>query len=184
MTQPAAASRPSTTKPATCSCACGRRNCRPPGKSWNAALRSGYRPDPKSELPAKSLAGRPRADRAGRRPGARRIRWTEPPTPRRWPKSSPSTTSIAPGWWSVCRSCRRRATSVPFTFDSHTIMTETGIDSAWTFLLDLVHHRDGSRPICARWGPRCRGSTDPAPTNPVSGPTGSGTTASRSSADS
>jgi uncharacterized damage-inducible protein DinB len=30
---------------------------------------------------------------------------------------------------------------VPFTFEGNAIMTETGIDSAWTFLLDVIHHR-------------------------------------------
>ncbi len=30
---------------------------------------------------------------------------------------------------------------VPFTFDGSVIMTETAIDSGWTFLLDIIHHR-------------------------------------------
>ena len=30
---------------------------------------------------------------------------------------------------------------VPFTFEGNVIMTETGIESSWTFLLDIIHHR-------------------------------------------
>ncbi|MBI3264259.1 MAG: hypothetical protein HYZ58_14075 [Acidobacteria bacterium] len=30
---------------------------------------------------------------------------------------------------------------VPFTFQGHEIMNETGYDNAWGFLLDIIHHR-------------------------------------------
>ena len=33
------------------------------------------------------------------------------------------------------------AAAVPFSFEGNVIMTETGIESAWTFLLDIIHHR-------------------------------------------
>ena len=45
---------------------------------------------------------------------------------------------------------------VPFTFEGNAIMTETGIDSAWTFLLDVIHHR-GQLPTYLR----AMGSTVP-----------------------
>ena len=51
--------------------------------------------------------------------------------------------STAAGWSIGSRRCLpRRGTSrsrSPST--GNTIMTETGIDSAWTFLLDVIHHR-------------------------------------------
>lgn len=43
---------------------------------------------------------------------------------------------------------------------------------AWSFLFDIVHHRGRSRPICVRWGRRCRRSTARAATSRSAWPVG------------
>jgi uncharacterized damage-inducible protein DinB len=71
------------------------------------------------------------------------IRWSEPPTPKTMAEV------IALDEQHRARMVDRLAElplaawdiPVPFTYDGNVIMTETGIDSAWTFLLDVIHHR-------------------------------------------
>jgi uncharacterized damage-inducible protein DinB len=71
------------------------------------------------------------------------IRWNEPPTP------ATMAEVIALDEQHRARMVDRLAelplaawdVPVPFTYDGNVIMTETGIDTAWTFLLDVIHHR-------------------------------------------
>ena len=105
---------------------------------------SDYRPDPKSR-PAREIAWLIVREQIALVDGLERgeIRWTEPPAPATMAavialddehrnRMVERLQELPAASWDI---------PVPFTFDGHTIMTETGIDSAWTFLLDLVHHR-------------------------------------------
>jgi uncharacterized damage-inducible protein DinB len=105
---------------------------------------SDYRPDPKSRT-AKEIAWLVVREQIALVDGLERgeIRWTEPPTPatmadvlalddQHRERLVERLKDLPLAAWDV---------PVPFTFDGNTIMSETGIDSAWSFLLDLIHHR-------------------------------------------
>ena len=105
---------------------------------------SDYRPDPKSRT-AREIAWLVIREQIALVDVLERgeIRWTEPPCPasmaevlahdtERGARLVERLQELPAAAWDI---------PVPFTFDGNTIMTETGIDSAWTFLLDLVHHR-------------------------------------------
>jgi hypothetical protein len=104
---------------------------------------SDYRPDPKSRM-AREIAWLIVREQIALVDGLERgeIRWSEPPMPAtmaevleldgRNATLTERLAALPPAAWDV---------PVPFTFDGNVIMTETGIDSAWTFLLDVIHHR-------------------------------------------
>jgi uncharacterized damage-inducible protein DinB len=105
---------------------------------------SDYRPDPKSRT-ARDIAWLMVREQIALVDGLERgeIRWSEPPTPstmaevlalddRHRERMVERLKELPAAAWDV---------PVPFTYEGNTIMTETGIDSAWTFLLDLIHHR-------------------------------------------
>ena len=105
---------------------------------------SDYRPDPKSRTAAE-IAWLIVREQVALVDGLERgeIRWSEPPTPATMAEvlalddahrsRMVERLEALPGAaWDV---------PVPFTYDGNTIMSETGIDSAWTFLLDVIHHR-------------------------------------------
>lgn len=105
---------------------------------------SDYRPDPKSRT-ARDIAWLMVREQIALVDGLEsgEIRWSEPPTPATMAEVLALDDShrerlverleaLPVAAWDI---------PVPFTYDGNTIMTETGIDSAWTFLLDLVHHR-------------------------------------------
>ena len=105
---------------------------------------SDYRPDPKSRT-AREIAWLMVREQIALVEGLERgeIRWSEPPTPSTMAevlalddqyraRMVDRLTELPAAAWDI---------PVPFTYDGNTIMTETGIDSAWTFLLDVIHHR-------------------------------------------
>jgi uncharacterized damage-inducible protein DinB len=105
---------------------------------------SDYRPDPKSRT-AREIAWLMVREQIALVDGLERgeIRWSEPPAPaamadnlalddKHRERMVERLKELPAAAWDV---------PVPFTYEGNTIMTETGIDSAWTFLLDLVHHR-------------------------------------------
>jgi uncharacterized damage-inducible protein DinB len=105
---------------------------------------SDYRPDPKSRT-AREIAWLIVREQIALVEGLERgeIRWAEPPTPatiaevlalddQHRARMVERLQELPAAAWDI---------PVPFTFDGHVIMTETGIDSAWTFLLDVIHHR-------------------------------------------
>lgn len=105
---------------------------------------SDYRPDPKSRTAAE-IAWLIVREQIALVDGLERgeIRWSEPPTPATMAevlalddahrsRMVERLEALPAAAWDV---------PVPFTYDGNTIMSETGIDSAWTFLLDVIHHR-------------------------------------------
>ena len=105
---------------------------------------SDYRPDPKSRT-AREIAWLMVREQIALVDGLERgeIRWSEPPVPstmaevlalddRHRERMVERLKELPAASWDV---------PVPFTYEGNTIMTETGIDSAWTFLLDVIHHR-------------------------------------------
>lgn len=105
---------------------------------------SDYRPDPKSRT-ASEIAWLMVREQIALVDGLEQgeIRWSEPPTPatmaevlalddQHRERMVERLAELPAAAWDV---------PVPFTYEGNTIMTETGIDSAWTFLLDLIHHR-------------------------------------------
>jgi uncharacterized damage-inducible protein DinB len=104
---------------------------------------SDYRPDPKSRT-AKEIAWLIVREQIALVEGLERgeIQWSEPPVPatmaevleldRANATLTDRLSALPAAAWDL---------PTPFTFDGNVIMTETGIDSGWTFLLDLVHHR-------------------------------------------
>jgi hypothetical protein len=105
---------------------------------------SDYRPDPKSRT-AREIAWLIVREQIALVDGLERgeIRWSEVPAPptmrevlalddEHRPRMTARLTELPAAAWDV---------PVPFTFEGNAIMTETGIDSAWTFLLDVIHHR-------------------------------------------
>ena len=71
------------------------------------------------------------------------IRWTEPPVPATMADVLALDDQHRGGLVARLEALPAAAWDipVPFTFDGNTIMTETGIESSWTFLLDVIHHR-------------------------------------------
>jgi uncharacterized damage-inducible protein DinB len=105
---------------------------------------SDYRPDPKSRT-ATEIAWLIVREQIALVDGLERgeIQWSEPPAPatmadvlalddRHRARLVERLAELPTAAWDV---------PVPFTYDGNVIMTETGIDSAWTFLLDVIHHR-------------------------------------------
>src|SRR5690242_14495436 len=104
---------------------------------------SDYRPDPKSRT-AREIAWLIVREEIALVEGLERgeIKWVELPAP------SSMTQVRATGDQGgdlVARMKKLPASAwsaaVPFSFEGNVIMTETGIESAWTFLLDIIHHR-------------------------------------------
>jgi len=145
MTQPAAASRPSNHEARDLFLRLWAKELPTTRKVLERIPEgSDYRPDPKSRT-AREIAWLIVREQIALVEGLERgeIRWTEPPTPptmrevlalddRHRERLVERLQELPAAAWDI---------PVPFTFDGNTIMTETGIDSAWTFLLDLVHHR-------------------------------------------
>jgi uncharacterized damage-inducible protein DinB len=104
---------------------------------------SDYRPDPKSRT-AREIAWLIVREQIAIVDGLERgeIRWTEPPVPGTMAEILALDSDQA-GLVERLKALPVAAwdVPVPFTMDGNTIMTETGIDSAWTFLLDVIHHR-------------------------------------------
>jgi hypothetical protein len=105
---------------------------------------SDYRPDAKSRT-AREIAWLIVREQIALVEGLERgeIRWTELPAP-----ATMAEILALDGQHRAQMADRLKALPaaawdipVPFTFDGHEIMAETGIDSGWTFLLDIIHHR-------------------------------------------
>jgi uncharacterized damage-inducible protein DinB len=104
---------------------------------------SDYRPDPKSRT-AREIAWLIVREEIALVEGLERgeIKWVELPAP-----ASMAHVRAAAGQSGdlVARMQKLPASAwsaaVPFSFEGNVIMTETGIESAWTFLLDIIHHR-------------------------------------------
>jgi uncharacterized damage-inducible protein DinB len=145
MTQPAAASRPSNHEVRDLFLRLWAKELPTTRKVLERIPEgSDYRPDPKSRT-AKEIAWLIVREQVALAEGLERgeIRWSEPPTPatmaevlalddQHRERMVDRLKDLPAAAWDV---------PVPFTFDGNTIMTETGIDSAWTFLLDVIHHR-------------------------------------------
>jgi uncharacterized damage-inducible protein DinB len=105
---------------------------------------SDYRPDPKSRT-AREIAWLIVREQIALVDGLEggEIRWTEPPVPPTMREVLALDDQHGAGLVERLKALPAAAwdVPVPFTFDGNTIMTETGIDSAWTFLLDVIHHR-------------------------------------------
>jgi uncharacterized damage-inducible protein DinB len=105
---------------------------------------SDYRPDPKSRT-AREIAWLIVREQIAIVDGLERgeIRWSEPPVPATMREVLALDAEHQAGLVDRLKALPVAAwdVPVPFTMDGNTIMTETGIDSAWTFLLDVIHHR-------------------------------------------
>ena len=104
---------------------------------------SDYRPDPKSRT-AREIAWLIVREQVALVEGLERgeIKWIELPAP----ASIAQVVALADQHADLAERLKKLPASawsaaVPFTFEGNVIMTETGIESAWTFLLDIVHHR-------------------------------------------
>jgi uncharacterized damage-inducible protein DinB len=145
MTQPAAASRPSNHEVRDLFLRLWAKELPTTRKVLERIPEgSDYRPDPKSRT-AREIAWLIIREQIALVDGLERgeIRWTEPPTPptmaevlalddQHHERLVERLKALPAAAWDV---------PVPFTFDGNTLMTETGIDNAWSFLLDLIHHR-------------------------------------------
>jgi uncharacterized damage-inducible protein DinB len=145
MTQPAAASRPSSHEARDLFLRLWAKELPTTRKVLERIPEgSDYRPDPKSRT-AREIAWLIVREQIALVDGLERgeIRWTEPPTPatmaevlalddQHGGRMVERLQELPAAAWDI---------PVPFTFDGNTIMTQTGIESAWTFLLDIVHHR-------------------------------------------
>jgi uncharacterized damage-inducible protein DinB len=145
MTQPAAASRPSSHEARDLFLRLWAKELPTTRKVLERIPEgSDYRPDPKSRT-AREIAWLIIREQIALVDGLERgeIRWTEPPTPatmaevlalddQHRDRMVQRLQELPAAAWNI---------PVPFTYDGNTIMTETGIDSAWTFLLDVIHHR-------------------------------------------
>jgi uncharacterized damage-inducible protein DinB len=104
---------------------------------------SDYRPDPKSRT-AREIAWLIVREEIALVEGLERgeIKWVELPAPA---SMAQVRATAAEGGDLVERMKKLPASAwsaaVPFTFEGNVIMTETGLESAWTFLLDIIHHR-------------------------------------------
>jgi uncharacterized damage-inducible protein DinB len=105
---------------------------------------SDYRPDPKSRT-AREIAWLIVREQIAIVDGLERgeIRWSEPPVPATMREILALDSEHQAGLVDRLKALPVAAwdVPVPFTMDGNTIMTETGIESAWTFLLDVIHHR-------------------------------------------
>jgi hypothetical protein len=105
---------------------------------------SDYRPDPKSRT-AREIAWLIVREQIALVDGLERgeIRWTEVPAPATMAGVLALDDEHRPGMVDRLKALPAPAWEipVPFTFDGNVIMTETGIESGWTFLLDVIHHR-------------------------------------------
>ncbi|MEO5821907.1 MAG: DinB family protein [Vicinamibacteraceae bacterium] len=105
---------------------------------------SDYRPDPKSRT-AREIAWLIVREQIALVDGIERgeIRWTEPPAPATVAEVLALDDQHRTGLVDRLKALPVAAwdVPVPFTYEGNAIMTETGIDSAWTFLLDVIHHR-------------------------------------------
>ena len=104
---------------------------------------SDYRPDPKSRT-AREIAWLIVREEVALVEGLERgeIKWVELPAPA---TMAQVRATAAESGDLVARMKKLPASAwssaVPFSFEGNVIMTETGIESAWTFLLDIIHHR-------------------------------------------
>jgi uncharacterized damage-inducible protein DinB len=102
---------------------------------------SDYRPDPKSRT-AREIAWLIVREQTALVEGLEKgvIDWVELPAP-----AMPQVLALDTGDALTERLKRLPASAwtarVPFLFQGQEIMAETGIESAWTFLLDIIHHR-------------------------------------------
>ncbi len=105
---------------------------------------SDYRPDPKSRT-AREIAWLIVREQIALVDGLERgeIRWTEVPAPTAMAAVLALDDEHRAGMVDRLKALPAAAWEipVPFTFDGNVIMTETGIESGWTFLLDVIHHR-------------------------------------------
>jgi uncharacterized damage-inducible protein DinB len=103
-----------------------------------------YRPDPKSRN-AREIAWLIVTEEMlladGLKTGV--MEWKEIPTPATvkeildtYDKHHDAVTATLEGL-----SAEQWARDVPFTFNGQEVMKETGIDNAWAFLFDIIHHR-------------------------------------------
>lgn len=105
---------------------------------------SDYRPDPKSRT-AREIAWLIVREQIAIVEGLERgeIRWVELPAPATMAEILALDDQHRSGMVDRLKALPAAAwdVPVPFTFDGNVIMTETGAESAWTFLLDVIHHR-------------------------------------------
>ena len=105
---------------------------------------SDYRPDPKSRT-AREIAWLMVREEIALAEGLIKgaIEWTEQPAP-------PTVKEILDLYDRQHDTLTRKLESldtaqwtrkIPFLFDGNEVMSETGYESAWTFLLDIIHHR-------------------------------------------
>lgn len=105
---------------------------------------SDYRPDPKSRT-AREIAWLIVREEIALAEGLLKgaIEWTEVPAPatvkeildtydRHHDDLTKKLEALEPAHWTR---------KVPFLFEGNEVMSETGYESAWTFLLDIIHHR-------------------------------------------
>jgi uncharacterized damage-inducible protein DinB len=105
---------------------------------------STYRPDPKSRT-AREIAWLIVREELALAEGIARgtIEWSEKPAPasvkeildlrdRQFDGATKKLESLDAAKWEG---------TVPFVFDGTEVMKETGVENAWTFLLDIIHHR-------------------------------------------
>lgn len=105
---------------------------------------SDYRPDPKSRT-AREIAWLIVREEIALGEGLAKgaIEWTEVPAPatvkqiletydRHHENLTGKLKALEPAKWEG---------RVPFLFEGNEIMKETGYENAWTFLLDIIHHR-------------------------------------------
>jgi uncharacterized damage-inducible protein DinB len=145
MTQPAAASRPSNHEARDLFLRLWAKELPTTRKVLERIPEgSDYRPDPKSRT-AREIAWLIVREQIALVEGLERgeIRWTEPPVPATMADVLALDDQHRGGLVARLEALPAAAWDipVPFTFDGNTIMTETGIDSSWTFLLDVIHHR-------------------------------------------
>ena len=104
---------------------------------------SDYRPDPKSRT-AREIAWLIVREQIALVEGLERgeIKWVELPAP----ASMAQIVALADQHADLAERLKKLpaaawSAAIPFTFEGNVIMTETGIESAWTFFLDIIHHR-------------------------------------------
>ena len=104
---------------------------------------SNYRPDPKSRT-AREIAWLIVREESSSLRGSRKARSNglssrrSPPSTR---SSTPTTVITRISRKDSRPSIPRWERRVPFVFQGQEVMNETGYDTAWGFLLDIIHHR-------------------------------------------
>lgn len=105
---------------------------------------SDYRPDPKSRT-AREIAWLIVREQIALVEGLERgeIRWVEVPAPATMAEVLALDDQHRAGMVDRLKALPAAAWDipVPFTFEGNVIMSETGAESGWTFLLDVIHHR-------------------------------------------